>query len=114
LSVNLRDRAGAGVDVGTPQLGAQQMAAAEDVQRQIAVTAIKAVEEFSFLIAVQRVDPGSIAFPAHVTGQEIRYREDDGVGLESRPLYSWLRVLGRFGTLSPNHGEASYAISENI
>ena len=41
-----------------PQLGAQQMLAAEDVQRQIAVIIVVAVEEPPFLVAVQRIVRG--------------------------------------------------------
>lgn len=55
---DLAERASRAVDVGTPQLGRQQMAATEDVQRQIAVAAIVAVEEPALLLAVQRVVRG--------------------------------------------------------
>jgi hypothetical protein len=55
---HLLDRAGGGVDVGAPQLGRQQVAAAEDVERQIAVAVIVAVEEAAFLMAVQGVVGG--------------------------------------------------------
>ena len=50
----LLDRAGRAVDVGAPQLRRQQMPAAEDVQRQVAVAVVVAVEEPPFLVAVQR------------------------------------------------------------
>jgi hypothetical protein len=52
---DLLDGAGAGVDVRPPELGGQQLIAAEDVKRQIAVTAIVAVKEAPFLAAVQRI-----------------------------------------------------------
>ena len=52
---HLRDRAGRRIQVGAPQLGDQQMAAAEDVERQIAVAIVIAVEEPTFLLAVQRI-----------------------------------------------------------
>ena len=50
--------AGAGVDVGPAQLGRQQMPAAEDVERQIAVAVVVAVEEAAFLMPVQRIVGG--------------------------------------------------------
>ncbi len=46
------------VDVRRPQPRAQQMLAAEDVQRQVAVVAVVAVEEAALLLAVQRVVGG--------------------------------------------------------
>ena len=52
------NRAGAGVDVRRPELGREQMPAAEHVKRQVAVAIIVAVEEAAFLIAVQRVVRG--------------------------------------------------------
>ena len=55
---DLLDRAGAGVDVRPAQLGHQQMVAAEDVERQVAVAAIVAVEEPALLGAVQRIVGG--------------------------------------------------------
>ncbi len=58
MRVDLLDRAGGGIDVGAPQLRRQQMAAAEDVQRQIAVAVVVAVEEAAFLMAVQRIVGG--------------------------------------------------------
>jgi hypothetical protein len=42
-------------DVRTPQLGRQQVPAAEDVQRQIAVAIIIAVKEAALLVAVQGI-----------------------------------------------------------
>jgi hypothetical protein len=47
------DRAGRRVHVGAPQLGDQQIAAAEHIKRQIAVAIVIAVEEAPFLLAVQ-------------------------------------------------------------
>ena len=55
---DLLDRAGRGVDVGAPELGRQQVAAAEDVERQVAVAVVVAVEEPPLLVAVQRVVGG--------------------------------------------------------
>jgi hypothetical protein len=54
----LLDRAGRRVNVGAPQLGRQQMRAAEDVQRQIAVAVIIAVKEAALLMSVQGVVGG--------------------------------------------------------
>ena len=55
---NLLDATRTGVDVGGAQLGRQQVAAAEHVQRQIAVAVVIAVEEASLLVPVQRVVGG--------------------------------------------------------
>lgn len=44
-----------GVSIGAAQFGYKQMTAAEDVERQIAVTAVVTMEEASFLIAVQGI-----------------------------------------------------------
>ena len=49
------DRARAAVDVRGPQLGRQQMPAAEHIERQVAVAIVVAVKEPAFLMAVQRV-----------------------------------------------------------
>ena len=46
------------VDVRAPESGRQQLAAAEHVQRQVAVAVIVAIEEPAFLVAVQRVVGG--------------------------------------------------------
>ena len=43
---------------GAPELGRQQMAAAEDVERQVAVAVVIAVEEPPLLMAVQRIVGG--------------------------------------------------------
>ena len=55
---HLFNRAGGGVDVGLPQLGAEQVLPAEDVERQVAVAIIVAVEEAAFLVAVDRIVGG--------------------------------------------------------
>ena len=51
-------RPGAGIDVRPPQLRGQKMVAAEDVERQVAVAIVIAVEEAPLLTAVQRVVGG--------------------------------------------------------
>ena len=55
---HLLDGAGRGVDVGAPELGRQQVPAAEDIKRQVAVAVVVAVEEPPLLVAVQRVVGG--------------------------------------------------------
>ena len=52
------ERPSAGIDVGAPELGAQQMLAAEDVQRQVAVLVVVAVKEAPLLMPVQRIIGG--------------------------------------------------------
>ena len=49
---------GGAIDVGAPELGRQQVLAAEDIERQIAVAVIVAVEETALLVAVDRVVGG--------------------------------------------------------
>ena len=46
------------IDAAGSQVGAQQLLAAEDVQRQVAVGVVVAVEELALLLAVQRVVGG--------------------------------------------------------
>ena len=55
---DLLHRAGRAVDVRAPQLRRQQVTAAEDVERQVAVAVVIAVEEPAFLLAVQRIVRG--------------------------------------------------------
>ena len=52
---HLIDGAGGGVDVGAPELRRQKVTAAEDVERQVAVAVVVAVEEPPLLVAVDRV-----------------------------------------------------------
>ena len=47
--------AGGAVDVGTPQLGRQQLAPREDIERQVAVAVVIAVEEPPFLMTVDGI-----------------------------------------------------------
>ena len=47
-----------GVDLAGPQVGRQQLVAAEDVQRQEAVVVVVAVEEAPLLVAVHGVVGG--------------------------------------------------------
>jgi Recombinase len=50
--------AGGRIDVRPPELGGEQMPAAEHVQRQIAIAVVIAVEEAAFLVAVQGIIRG--------------------------------------------------------
>ena len=52
-ALELRQTAGRGVAVGLPQSRTQNLISAEDVQRQVAVAVIVAVEEAPFLLSVQ-------------------------------------------------------------
>ena len=54
-ALDLLDGARRRIDVGAPELGGKQMPAAEDVERQIAVAVVVAVEEAAFLMPVQGV-----------------------------------------------------------
>ena len=53
--VKLFDAACRAVDIRPAQSGTQQMLAAEDVERQVAVAVVVAVKEASFLLPVQRI-----------------------------------------------------------
>ena len=55
---DLLHRAGAGVDVRAPQPGGQQVVAAENVERQVAVAIVVAMEETPLLMAVDRIVRG--------------------------------------------------------
>ena len=57
-AIHLLDCPGASVDVGTPELGGDEMPAAEHIEQQIAVAVVVAVKEAAFLIAVQRIVGG--------------------------------------------------------
>src|SRR4051794_15756069 len=54
-ALDLLHRPGAGVDVGAAQLGGQEMPAAEDVERQVAVAIVVAVKEAALLMPMDRV-----------------------------------------------------------
>ena len=77
--------AGRGVDVGTPQLGGQQVTAAEDVQRQVAVTVVVAVEEAPFLVAVERVVRGIEIENDPLGRLRVRFQEQRDEQLLDRP-----------------------------
>ncbi len=50
--------AGRSIDVGSPELGHEQLLAAEDVERQIAVAIVTTMEETAFPVAVDGVVRG--------------------------------------------------------
>jgi len=52
------DAARRGISVGATQFGRQEMPAVEDIQRQVAVDAVVAMKEVTFLLAVQRIVRG--------------------------------------------------------
>ena len=52
---HLLDGPSRGIDVGPPQPGRQQMTAAEDMGRQVAIAVVIAVEEPAFLMSMQRI-----------------------------------------------------------
>lgn len=95
---DLFDRAGRAIDVGAPQLGRQQMAAAEHVERQVAVTAVVAVEEPAFLIAVNEI-VGSVEIEHDLLGRlRMRLKKDiDQQGLDRRRIVADLVVARRLG-----------------
>ena len=55
---HLLDRPGRAVDVGRAQFGRQQMPPTEDIERQVAVIVVIAVEEAPLLMPVQRIIGG--------------------------------------------------------
>jgi hypothetical protein len=69
-------RSGRAIDVRAAQLGGQQVPAAEDVERQITVAVVVAMEEPAFLLPVQRI----------IGGVEIErdLRRGLGVGIEEQ------------------------------
>ena len=69
-------RPGRGVDVRAPQFCRQEMPAAEDIERQVAVTVVVAVEEPALLVAVQRI-VGGVEVENDLLGRlAIRVQED--------------------------------------
>ena len=93
---DLLDRPGAAVDVRRPELGRQQMPAAEHVERQIAVAVVVAVEEPAFLMAVQRV-VGGVEVENDLLGRPgVRLEEEiDEQRLDRRRVVADLLVAGR-------------------
>ena len=68
--------AGRGVDVGAAELGRQQVPAAEDVERQVAVGVVVAVEEAALLVPVQR-DVGGVEVEDDLPrGRAVRVEEE--------------------------------------
>ena len=77
--------AGGGVDIRAPELGGQQVAAAEDIQRQVAVAVIVAVEEAPFLVAVERVVRGIEIEDDPLGRPRVRLQEQGDEQLLDRP-----------------------------
>ena len=105
----LVNTAGRRIRVGPAQLGGKQMSAAEDVQRQVAVTAVVAMEEAPFLLAVQRVVGGIQIEDDLVRCLLVRLDEArDEQRLEGRRIVSDLviarTVLGVGGMFEPVQG----------
>ena len=93
---DLLDRAGAAIDVRRPQLGRQQMPAAEHIQRQVAVAIVVAVEEPPLLMAMQRI-VGGVEVENDLSGRLcVRLEEEvDEQGLDRRGFMRDLAVLRR-------------------
>jgi len=67
---------GRAVDLGTAQLGRQQVPAAEDVERQIAVAIVIPVEEPALLMAVDRI-VGGVEIEGDLFGRRpVRFHEE--------------------------------------
>jgi hypothetical protein len=92
------DAAGTGVDVSRAQFGRQQMPAAVDVKRQIAVVVVVAVEEASLLMAMQRVVGGIEVKNDLWRRRGVRVeKEIDEQTLDLRRVIADLVVTRRFG-----------------
>ena len=89
------DRSGASADVGRPELGRQQVPAAEHIERQVAVAVIVAVEEPFLLMAVQRI-VGGVEVEHDLPGRPgVRLEEEiDKQRLDRRRLMADLLVAG--------------------
>ena len=70
------DRPGRAIDVRAAQLGRQQVPAAEDVERQVAVAVIIAMEEPAFLVAMQRIVGGIEVEDDLFRGLRVRFQEE--------------------------------------
>lgn len=73
-ALDLLKTAGGGVLIGGPEAGTQKVLATEDVERQVAIAAIVAVEEPLFLVAVE----------GQIGGIEIEHDLPGGWGKASR------------------------------
>src|SRR5215213_5061693 len=82
---DLRVGPGARVDVGAAQLGGEQMPAAEDVQRQVAVRVVIAVEEAALLVPMDgivrgvQVEDDLLGCPGMRLQQEVHEQTLDGL-----------------------------------
>ena len=87
------DRARAAVDVRRPELGRQQMPAAEHIERQVAVAVIIAVKEPALLMAMQRV-VGRVEVENDLSGRPcVRLEEEiDEQGFDRRRVVADLVI----------------------
>ena len=69
---HLFNRARAGVDVGPAQLGAKKVPSAKNVQRQVTIGFVVAMEEAPFLLTMQRII-GGIEVEGDLRGGAVRY-----------------------------------------
>ena len=93
---DLLHRPGARVDVGLAKLRRQQMAAAEHVERQIAVAVVIALEEAALLMAVQRVVGGVEVEDDLLRRAAMRLHEKvDRQPLDHRRIVADLVIAGR-------------------
>ena len=93
---DLLDTASGGIDVGRPELGSQQVPAAEDIERQVAITVVEAVKEAAFLVAVQGHVGGVEIERDHGGRHRMRLQEDiDEQPLDGPGVVADLVVTGR-------------------
>jgi hypothetical protein len=98
IRIHLLDGPRARVDVGAPQLGRQQMPAAEDVERQVAVAVVIAVEEAPLLMSVHRIVSGVEIKDDLLRGAAMRLQEQvDEQALDGGPVMADLVVARRLG-----------------
>ena len=89
---DLLDRAGDAVDVRPPELGRQEMPAAEYVERHVAVAIVVAVEEPALLMAVSGSSVASRSRMISFGGRPCALEEEiDEQGLDRRGLVAILR-----------------------
>src|SRR5208337_3380475 len=94
----LLHRAGSGIDVRAAQLRRQQVPAAEDVERQVAIAVVVAMEELTFLVAMQRI-VGGIKVENDLFGRlGVGVQEEiDEQAFDRRCVVADLVVAGGFG-----------------
>ena len=102
-ALDLIERAGGAVDVGRPEPRAQQLIAGEDVERQVAVAVVVAMEEPLRLMAVER-DVGCIQIEHDLVGR-LGVRLDEQVAEQRvdllRHVIDLVITLAAAGQLQP-------------